>query len=263
MKAERERIAVLKFGGREIDQPGFLSLMVEVVAKLRERALPVIVHGGGKEIARLQERLGLQPRFIDGLRVTDDESLAVAEMVLSGRVNKRVVATLVHAGVLAAGLSGVDGGLLRVERMRHPAGDLGWVGHITSVNPAPVEALLSAGIVPVISPISLGIDGHTYNVNADHAATALAQALHADQLAFISDVPGVLVAGESVSFITADQAERWITEGIITGGMIPKVRAALEAVRGGVSKAIITNLEGLLADSGTIFMMTHPTSHRP
>lgn len=252
--ADVTNIIVLKFGGNEMDQPGFLAAMAEAVINLRERAVPVIVHGGGKEIADLQQRLGLRPQFIDGLRVTDDDSLAVAEMVLSGRVNKRVVATLIQAGVPTVGLSGVDGGLLRVQRISHPAGDLGWVGEIVEVNPAPLWALLSASIVPVISPISLGRDGHTYNVNADHAAMALARALHADRLAFISNVPGVLVAGQCVRALTAAQAEEWIAEKIITGGMIPKVRAALEAVSSGVAQVLITDLNGLITDSGTAFV---------
>jgi acetylglutamate kinase len=252
--AEATNIIILKFGGNEIDQPGFLAAMAEAVARLREHSVPVIVHGGGKEIADLQKRLGLQPQFIDGLRVTDDDSLAVAEMVLSGRVNKRVVATLVQAGVPAVGLSGVDGGLLRVERMSHPSGDLGWVGQIVETNPAPVRALLYAGIVPIVSPISLGRDGHTYNVNADHAAMALARALKADRLAFISNVPGVLVAGQCVRAVTAAQAEAWIAEKVITGGMIPKVRAALEAIQNGVPQALITDLHGLIADTGTTFV---------
>ncbi len=254
MASETGCVIVLKFGGNEIDRPGFLAAMVEAVTHLREQALPVIVHGGGKEIASLQERLGLHPQFIDGLRVTDDDSLAVAEMVLSGRVNKRVVATLVQAGIPAVGLSGVDGGLLRVEQMSHPAGDLGWVGRIVQVNPAPLQALLHSGFVPVVSPISLGLDGHTYNVNADHAATAIARALGAERLAFISNVPGVLVAGQCVRAITPEQAEQWIREEIITGGMVPKVRAALEAVHSGVRQALITNLNGLLTDSGTTFV---------
>ncbi|MCS7220549.1 MAG: acetylglutamate kinase [Anaerolineae bacterium] len=252
--AKATSIIILKFGGNEIDQPGFLAAMAEAVIQLRERATPVIVHGGGKEIAELQQRLGLRPQFIDGLRVTDEDSLAVAEMVLSGRVNKRVVATLIQAGVPAVGLSGVDGGLLRVERLSHPAGDLGWVGEVVEVNPIPLRALLHADIVPVISPISLGRDGHTYNVNADHAAMALARALHADRLAFISNVPGVLVAGQCVRALTAAQAEEWIAEKIITGGMIPKVRAALEAIHSGVSQALITDLRGLISDSGTAFV---------
>ena len=260
MASEGNSVIVLKFGGSEIARPGFLTTMVEAVARLRERASPVIVHGGGKEIASLQRRLGLQPQFIDGLRVTDDESLAVAEMVLSGRVNKRVVATLVQAGIPAMGLSGVDGGLLRVERMSHPAGDLGWVGRIVQVDPTPLLALLRAGFVPVISPISLGLDGHTYNVNADHAATAIARALGADRLAFVSDVPGVLVAGQCVRAITPDQAEQWIHEAIITGGMVPKVRAALEAIHSGVPQALITDLQGLLTDSGTAFIAMAPVT---
>jgi len=245
---------VLKIGGNEIDQPGFLAAMAEATARLRERWQPVIVHGGGKEIADLQKRLGLQPRFLDGLRVTDDDSLAVAEMVLSGRVNKRVVAALLQAGIPAIGLSGVDGGLLRVERMTHPGGDLGWVGQIVAVDPMPLQILLEAGVTPVVSPISLGRDGHSYNVNADQAALAVAQGVGATRLVFVSNVPGVLIAGQRVRTLTTEQAEAWIGEGIISGGMIPKVRAALEAVAGGVAQAAITDLQGLASDGGTVFV---------
>ncbi len=245
---------VLKIGGNEIDQSGFLAGMAEAVTRLRARWQPVIVHGGGKEIADLQKRLGLQPRFLDGLRVTDDDSLAVAEMVLSGRVNKRVVAALLQASIPAIGLSGVDGGLLRVERMTHPGGDLGWVGQIVEVDPTPLQILLNAGMTPVVSPISLGRDGHSYNVNADQAALAIARGLGATRLVFVSNVPGVLVAGQCVRALTVAQAEAWISEGVISGGMIPKVRAALEAVAGGVAQAAITDLRGLANDGGTVFV---------
>lgn len=248
-------VVVLKFGGNEIDQPGFLQGMVQAIRMLRERCRPVIVHGGGKEIAELQQRLGLEPRFVDGLRVTDDESLAVAEMILSGRVNKRVVAALITAGIPAVGLSGIDGGLLRAERVTHPQGDLGWVGKIVASDARPVVALLDAGFTPVISPISLGMDGHAYNVNADHAAMAVARAVQAHWLAFISNVPGVLVAGQCVRAISAEQAESWISEGIITGGMIPKVRSALEAIHHGIPQALITDLAGLVHNSGTAFTL--------
>jgi acetylglutamate kinase len=153
----------------------------------------------------------------------------------------------------------VDGGLLRVERMAHPSGDLGWVGQIVDANPAPVLALLDARIVPVISPISLGLDGHSYNVNADHAAMAIARALRAERLAFVSNVPGVLVAGQCVRAVTPEQAEAWIAEGIVTGGMIPKVRSALEAVASGVPLAVIADLAGLIAGSGTAFVRQRST----
>ncbi|HIC88405.1 MAG TPA: acetylglutamate kinase, partial [Anaerolineae bacterium] len=255
MSAKSGNITVLKVGGNELDRPEFLTDLANAVTKLQTAGYwSVIVHGGGREIATWQKRLGLSPRFIEGLRVTDEESLAVAEMVLSGRMNKRLVVTLVNHGVPAVGLSGVDSGLIRVRRMQHPAGDLGWVGEIVSVAPAPVHTLLLAGIVPVVSPISLGDDGHTYNVNADHAAQALAVALHASRLVFISNVPGVLVSGRPVHTLTVSQAGAWIAEGIITGGMIPKVRSAIAAVEAGVSQAVITNLDGLLQNSGTIVL---------
>ena len=165
---------MLKVGGNELDDAAFVDGLVDALRYLWQRRAVAIVHGGGRAIARLQERLRLEPRFVDGLRVTDDESLDVAEMVLSGWVNKRLVARLVAAGVPAAGLSGVDNGLFRVVKMAHHTFDLGWVGDITQTHPADVEALLERGVTPVVSPISLGLDGHTYNVNADHAAAALA-----------------------------------------------------------------------------------------
>lgn len=242
---------VIKVGGNELDDPAFMEGFVAAVAGLRDQGV-VVVHGGGKGIGRLQKRLGLEPRFIEGLRVTDAPSLEAAQMVLSGQVNKRLVARLVSAGVPAVGLSGVDGGLLRVEKLHHPAGDLGLVGHIVKVNTELLAGLLGQGVVPVISPISLGLDGQTYNVNADHAALAVAQAMNAASAIFVTNVPGVLREGQVISHIGAGQAEALITEGIIAGGMIPKVRSALEAVAAGVGQAVITNFAGLQAGSGTV-----------
>ena len=260
-----ERI-VLKVGGNELDDAGFVSGLIETLREMWQARAVAVVHGGGKAIARLQERLSLQPRFVDGLRVTDDESLDVAEMVLSGLTNKRLVGQLVSGGVAAVGLSGVDGGLFRVVKMVHDTHDLGWVGEIVETNPAEVEALLSRGVTPVISPISLGLDGHTYNVNADHAACALACALGAGELAFVSNVPGVLLGmeadgyirgdggGECVPALTPDEVESLIGRGEIRGGMVPKVRSALDALGRGVERVRITNLAGLVADKGTCFV---------
>lgn len=242
---------VLKVGGNELDDPAFLDGLVGAIGWLQADRRVVLVHGGGKEIAAWQERLGLTPRFIEGLRVTDDQSLAVAEMVLSARTNKMLVARLLRAGILAAGVSGVDGGLLIVEKMTHPAGDLGWVGRIVGSDPLLLRALLAAGFVPVVSPISLGRDGHSYNVNADQAAQAIAVALGASALVFVSNVPGVRANGQVVPSLTVAQAEAWIKDGTISGGMIPKVRAALEAVGAGVRRAVITNLTGLREGGGT------------
>jgi acetylglutamate kinase len=246
-------VVVLKVGGNELDDDAFLAGLVKAVqAVIAEGHRPVIVHGGGKAIANLQQRLGIQPHFIEGLRVTDDESLDIAEMVLSGLMNKRIVRALVEGNVRAAGISGVDDGTVYVEKMWHPLGDLGRVGEIRDVDPHLLQTLMDGGIVPVVSPISFGaLDGLSYNVNADHAATAIAAKLGAIKLVFISNVPGVLVAGRVCRAVTADQAEGWIDEGIITGGMIPKVRSAIEAVRGGVAQAVITNLAGVQEGGGT------------
>ncbi len=246
-------IVVLKVGGNELDDDSFLAGLANAVKSVQaEGHQAVVVHGGGKAIADLQKKLGLEPRFIEGLRVTDDASLDVAEMVLSGLMNKRIVRTLVHASIRAAGISGVDDGTIYVEKMWHPLGDLGRVGEIHDVDTHLLTTLLNAGIVPVVSPISFGaLDALSYNVNADHAATALAAKLGAIKLIFISNVPGVLVAERVIRAVTADQAEQWIEEGIITGGMIPKVRSAVEAVRGGVAQAVITNLAGVQEGSGT------------
>ncbi len=244
-------IYVLKIGGHQLDNAEFLEQLGAVVRELRREHKVVIVHGGGKAIQSWQERLGITPRYVEGLRVTDKDSLDVAEAVLSGLVNKRLVALLMRAGVPAVGISGVDAGLIRVEKMWHPLGDLGRVGEIQQVHPEILHALLDAGLVPVVSPISLGEDGFTYNVNADHVATAIATALHAERLYFVSDVPGVLIAGQPVRAISTLQAEQWIEEDIITGGMIPKVRSAVAAVDAGVPQAIITNLEGVLKAEGT------------
>jgi len=288
-----ERI-VLKIGGSELDREGFVDGLIEALRGLWERYAVAVVHGGGKAIARLQERLCLQPRFVEGLRVTDDESLDVAEMVLSGLVNKRLVGRLVAAGIPAVGLSGVDAGIFRVAKYDHQTHDLGWVGDIRETHAAPVGVLLALGITPVISPISLGLDGHTYNVNADHAAAALACALGAGELAFVSDVPGVLAEmprpplnpprslskvrtghggevsapspvgltgegwggglSECIPFLTPQEVDSLIASGAINGGMVPKVRSALAALERGVARVRITDLEGLAVDGGTCFL---------
>jgi acetylglutamate kinase len=244
---------VVKVGGNELDDPAFLDgLALAIQAILNEGHIPVIVHGGGKTIAHYQQKLGLEAKFIDGLRVTDEASMDVAEMVLSGLTNKRIVRALVNAGIRAAGFSGVDDGTIYVEQMWHPMGDLGRVGDVQDVDTHLIDLLIAGGIVPVLSPISFGAhDALSYNVNADHAATAIAAKLGAIKLIFVSNVPGILVAGRVARAVTADQAEQWIEEGIITGGMIPKVRSAIHAVQNGVAQAVITNIGGVQEGGGT------------
>ncbi|MFN8442667.1 MAG: acetylglutamate kinase [Caldilineaceae bacterium] len=246
-------IVVLKIGGNELDDEAFIFGLVKAIqAVLAEGHFPVIVHGGGKAITDYGKKLGLEEKRIDGLRVTDSATLDLSEMILSGLMNKRLVRAFVNADIRAAGISGVDDGTIYVEKMWHPAGDLGRVGEVQDVDPYLLNTLIDANIVPVVSPISFGaLDALSYNVNADHAATAIAAKLGAIKLIFVSNVPGILVADRVVRAVTAKQAEDWIEQGIIFGGMIPKVRSALEAVRNGVAQAVITNLAGVQEGSGT------------
>ena len=238
---------VLKIGGNELDDPAFVAELARAVAALRPQ--PVLVHGGGKEIGQIQTALGGEPRFVAGLRYTDDTALHAAEMVLCGMVSTRLVAALLAAGADALGMSGVDRGLIRVEKAAYPAGDLGRVGRPVAVRAELLRDLLAQGVVPVVAPISLGPDG-TYNVNADEAAGAIAGALQDAEVVFVTNVPGVLVGGELVPQLGAGEISALIDDGTIYGGMIPKVRAALTALDAGVQAARITNLAGL-ANSGT------------
>jgi acetylglutamate kinase len=244
---------VLKIGGNELRSPDFVTLLGRSVARLLAEtgSSLVIVHGGGQAIAELQERLGLATVKVDGLRVTDPASLDVAEMVLSGHSNKIVVKALRAAGVDALGVSGVDGGLLRCEKKEHPTADLGYVGEIVQVRRDLLDQLMGVGLTLVLSPISLGLDGQTYNVNADEAVAAVALAGEADELIYVSNVPGVIRDGGVVPVLTAAEVEEYIGDGTISGGMIPKVRSALQAVESGVARARIVDLAGLLGDGGT------------
>lgn len=240
---------VLKIGGNELDDPQFVAELTQAVAGMRPA--PVLVHGGGKEIGVIQRALGGEPRFIAGLRVTDEAALQAAEMVLCGSVSTRLVAALVAAGADALGLSGVDRGLIRAAKLEHPDGDLGRVGTPVGVRGELIAALLAEGVVPVIAPLSLGPDG-PYNINADEAAGAVAAALPDAEVVFVTNVPGVLVNGTVTAQLSAAHIEELIADGTISGGMIPKVRSALAALTAGVRSARITNLAGLGApDAGT------------
>lgn len=256
---------VIKIGGNEMNTPGFLEALARQIAQLAAGGEPlVVVHGGGQEIAALQSRLGIEPVKIDGLRVTDAESLAVAEMVLSGHTNKAIVKAFLAAGLDAVGISGIDGGLLRCRKKEHPTADLGLVGRIVHVRTGLLEQFAANGIIPVVSPVSLGEDGQTYNVNADEAAGAIAHALSARMLDFVSNVPGVLQDERLLPSLTPARAATLIRNGVISGGMIPKVRTALDALDSGVAQVRIVNLAGLGIGGGTVFgLEPHPaTAHR-
>jgi acetylglutamate kinase len=241
---------VIKISGHELDSAEYLAGFAQVI---REMDAPtVIVHGGGKEISQLQERLNIQPKFVDGVRVTDADSLALVEMALCGTINKRLVRTLVNIGVNALGVSGVDGGMISAAKLMHESVDFGFTGEVTAVRVDVLLNLLDLGIVPVIAPICLG-ENNNFNVNADHVAGALAAALEAERLVFLSNVPGVLKDGQLIETLTPEQTEALIADGTIFGGMIPKVRTALHALEDDVQQAVITDVNGLRAGGGTVF----------
>ena len=240
---------VLKIGGQELDDPNFVRNLGEAVAALP--APPILVHGGGKEIRELQHRLGVKPQYVDGLRVTDAESLDIVQMVLVGRINKRLVSSLSMAGVDALGMSGVDRNAIKAEKLEHPGGDLGQVGRVVDVRTEVFTRLLDDGITPTVSPVCYGTGGDMFNVNADHVALAVAIAMQAEALVFVSNVPGVLHDKTLLLHLTTSEVEQLITDKIITDGMIPKTRSAIEAVRAGVAAVRITNLAGLKTGTGT------------
>jgi acetylglutamate kinase len=243
---------LVKVSGTDLDDTAFSRRLAEwLVAENNTGRPTALVHGGGKEITDLLGALKLDSRFVDGLRVTDAPTRDVALMVLAGLANKRMVAHVINAGGNAIGLSGVDGALIRVHPL-NPA--LGFVGKPVAVNIELLSVLFARGHVPIISPISIGDDSAIYNVNADHAAGALAAALDAELLTFVTNVPGVLDADKKLlPALSAVEVEKLIESGVINSGMIPKVRTCLEAVTSGVKRVRITNLDGLFADGGTVF----------
>jgi acetylglutamate kinase len=231
---------VVKFGGNAmIDQALVQSFADDVVLLHSLGIRPVVVHGGGPQIGDVMERFGKQPEFLDGLRVTDAETLEIAAMVLVGKVNRQIVsATNVH-GPLAVGLSGEDGGLIEAES-RDPA--LGFVGDIKQVNTQIIDRLLAEDLIPVVSTIGADLAaGQAYNINADTAAGAIAAELRAEKIIYLSDVPGLLGNVDDptslVGHIASDDLQRMLADGDLSGGMIPKITACLEALAGGVRSA--------------------------
>ena len=218
---------------------------------------PVVVHGGGPEVSRLMKKMGHEPRFIAGQRVTDADALDMAEMVLAGKVNSEITLALNRAGVNAVGLSGKDMNLIRAVKLYHQesAGgektDIGFVGDVLSIDTSIINILDKNEIVPVISPIGVDEDGQRYNINADTVACDIAASLKADKLILLTDVKGILRdrndEGSLINSIKADEIEKLISEGIIQGGMIPKTRAAVDALKSGVKKTHI--LDGRLPHS--------------
>lgn len=249
---------VIKIGGHEIADPEFLTELAQTVQHVTQmNGQPVmIVHGGGKEISDLQRALGIQPQYIDGLRITDAPSLDVVQMVLAGLVNKRLVAYLLAAGVDAIGLTGVDRGIIRARQMHHPMQDMGLTGEPGAVRGDVLCGMTAQGVVPVIAPLCLAEDApnRIYNVNADHVAGAVGAAVDASRTVFITNVPGVMSDSVVIPQMNAAHAAALIADGTINGGMIPKVQTALDVLARGVPQVVITNLTGLKSGGGTVFV---------
>lgn len=237
------KIIVVKYGGSAMSNEELQRNVIKDVTLLKLVGFkPIIVHGGGKEISRWVGKVGKEAQFVNGLRVTDDETMEIAEMVL-GRVNKRLVTMVEELGVKAIGLSGKDGQMLQVEKKYSEGQDIGYVGNITSVNPKVLFDLLEKGYLPIISPIGLDDNFATYNINADDAACAIAKAVGADKLVFLTDIEGLYKdindKKSFISRITAADADKLIEEGFIGGGMLPKLNNCTSAVKNGVNRVHI------------------------
>jgi len=237
------KIIVVKYGGSAMVDEELKRRVIEDVTLLKLVGFkPIIVHGGGKEISSMVKRLGMEPKFINGLRVTDEETMDVAEMVL-GKVNKSLVQLVESLGVRAIGISGKDGGLLKVEKKYSDGEDIGFVGEITDVNADILHDLLEKDFLPIVCPIGMDQDYQTYNINADDAACAIARAMKAEKLAFLTDIEGVYKDPKDpstlMSRIFVSEAEKLMEEGYIGGGMLPKLHNCIDAVEDGVSKVHI------------------------
>ena len=234
---------VVKYGGSAMLDEKLQQSVIKDVALLKLVGMkPIIVHGGGKELSKWVRLMGKEPEFVEGLRVTDDDTMEVAEMVLN-KVNKHLVQMMEKLGVRAAGISGKDGGTLRCDKKTANGKDIGYVGDVKEVNSELIDTLLENDFVPIIAPIGLGDDYKAYNINADDAACAIAKSMKAEKLVFMTDIEGVCKDADDpstlVSVLTLDEAHKMIEDGFIGGGMLPKIRNCIEAVEQGVNRVHI------------------------
>ena len=237
------KIIVVKYGGSAMSNEELQKNVIKDVTLLKLVGFkPIIVHGGGKEISRWVGKVGKEAKFVNGLRVTDEETMEIAEMVLN-KVNKQLVSMVEELGVNAIGISGKDGGLLKVEKKYAGGEDIGFVGEITEVNPKILFDMLEKDFLPIVAPIGLDDKFQTYNINADDAACAIAKAVEAEKLAFLTDIEGLYKdindKSSFISRITASEAEDLINSGFIGGGMLPKLNNCTSAIKNGVNKVHI------------------------
>jgi acetylglutamate kinase len=243
---------VIKYGGSIMADAELKEKLIEDITLLKYVGInPVVVHGGGQAINKTLDRLNIESNFIDGLRVTDKDTMEIVEMVLSAQINKEIVALMNKMQAKAVGISGKDGSLIRAKKKEFsdPAKDLGFVGEVDQINPELVEKLIEDGYIPVIAPVGVNEKGETLNINADSVAGELAAALKAEKLIYLTDVDGIRydAADEStrVSQLTFSEIKEWIADGKIKGGMLPKVEGCMQAVESGVIRTHILN--GLVA----------------
>lgn len=243
VNAWKRKSVVVKYGGSVMASGEGEGTLIEDLVLLKGAGIdPVLVHGGGSEITRMLERLGKESSFVNGLRVTDEETMEVVEMVLAGRANKAIVSQIATTGGQAVGISGQDGKIFQARKLEGPV-DLGQVGEIEAVDTSLIQLLSGSGFIPVVASIGIGGDGTSYNLNADHAAGALAAAMGASKFILLTDVSGIYRDEERspVSVLKADEAKRLIREGVVSHGMIPKVEACLAALAAGVPTAHIVS----------------------
>ncbi|WP_102785538.1 acetylglutamate kinase [Thalassospira sp. GB04J01] len=244
---------VIKYGGHAMGDPELARLFAQDVVLLKQVGMnPIVVHGGGPQIGQMLKQLNIQSEFVDGLRVTDQQTIDVVEMVLAGKINKEIVSNINAAGGVAVGLCGKDANLITARKLtrtkRDPESniekvlDLGFVGEPVKVDPHVLDCFINTDIIPVISPIGVGEDGQTYNINADTAAGAIAKAVGASRLYMLTDVKGILDANKNlVRDATIDHINEMIADGTIQGGMIPKTETCMDAVQNGVEASVIVD----------------------
>lgn len=238
------KTVVIKYGGSALINENIKQTVIQDIALMKLVGMhPVIVHGGGPDINAFLEQMHIESKFVNGLRVTDEKTMEIVEMVLSGKLNKHIVTEIEKQGVKAVGISGKDGGIIKAKKIEKDGIDYGCVGDIISVDPTLVQSLIDNEFIPVIAPIGKDENGTTYNINADYAAVAIAGALKAEKLVFLTDVEGVMRdindPDSIMSFINAEKIQKLIEDGVISGGMIPKVECCMEGIRKGVNNVHI------------------------
>ena len=266
MKRYANKVIVVKFGGNAMGKKEYVSSFAEDIVLLQQVGmLPIVVHGGGPQIGEMLAKLKIQTEFIDGLRVTDSATVDVVEMVLCGVTNKSIVTAISNAGAKAVGISGKDGKLITAKRLLNidqhtdsnveKAIDLGFVGVPEKIDPQVINALINEKMIPVIAPVGIGIDGLTYNINADTAAGAISAAMKASRMIMLTDVVGVLDKdGNLIPELTINESLELIKNKVVVGGMIPKLKTCIEAVEGGAEAAVI--MDGRISHSLLLELFT-------